>query len=144
MQTEFEVSIRLVFWGDQLDPEILTNALNLESSFCSARHKGENLKCDSNGNAIGSAKTGMLSYTFDKQFPHTRHDPGAQFLLATRTLQKVSAILGEKYAVEESELQIFVYYDVETHKGEPDFRVPNELLAELHKHQMRISVTVLP
>jgi hypothetical protein len=144
MQTEFEVSVRLIFWGDQLDPAYLAKALNLEISSCTARHKGDVLKRDGNGDVVGSAKTGMLSCPLDKQLPQARHDPDAQFQFATTTLQKIQGTLGERYSVEKAELQIFVYYDVEKYKGEADFNVPSELLSELHKHQMRMSVTVLP
>ncbi len=143
MTTEFEISSRIVCWGDNLEPFQMVKILGLDPHFCTLRYKGEELK-RKNGSPAGSiAKTGMLTYTYDRQFPESKRDPEKQLEFVTSMLMKLPHTLYDKYEVEVAELQISLYYKNKL-PGDVEFLIPEPLLKELCRHRIQIRVTVLP
>jgi len=143
MTTAYEVSIRLGFWGDSLEPETLIRALGLSPSFCDSKVKGEVLKRP-NGTPSGSvAKTGRVIYNCDKELEKQWHSPVAQLERIADVLRPLPQSFFSSNGVEEGELQISVYYNKNV-PGEPDFFVPTDLVPLVVLHAIRIRLTVLP
>jgi len=143
VQTEFEISTRFVCWGERLDPTQLAGVLELEPSFCTTKFKGEVLKQADDNHTTSFAKTGMFTYSYDKQYPDSRRNPDVQFEFITSMLKKIPGILKDKYYIEKAEVQIFLFYETVL-PGDVDFFVPDALLLELSKHQIQLRITVLP
>lgn len=141
MTTEYEFAVLLVFWGDKLDWQQLANDLQLSVR----RHRTMNEPLTRpDGTESGSvAKTGMLTCECSARASDLRRDPEAQLLVAVEALRRLTKPLGATYGVDESELQMNVYYD-EKVSGEPDFMFPLELIDLLALHRMKLGVTVLP
>ncbi len=79
MSTEFKVSTKIIFWGDQLNPASLLDEMRLDPEFCRQRVFGEEI-LRKNGKKTGSfAKTSLLSFTYDYQFPDDSRNPEKQF-----------------------------------------------------------------
>ena len=129
MPTEFEFSARFVCWGDQLEPLVLADAMGIDVSLCTARLKGD-LLGDNDKHAASYAKTGMLTYSPDKNNKSKSHDPIGQLEDIAGALDKASGSLGDKFNVEKSELQIFIFYGAVL-PGEPEFIISNDLLMKL-------------
>lgn len=143
MQTEFEVSVRLIFWGDDLEPVKLAKLLDLNPEFCTLISKGEIIKKSDNGSGNTYAKTGMLTYTCNRQYQEYRHDPEKQLDFIKTIVTKIPVGVIDTCHIEQSQLQIFIFY--ENHlPGEANFLLPYELMSDLCKHNIKISLTVLP
>jgi len=143
MLTEYEVSSRLIFWGDNLDPVGIHKVFELDPSICVLRIKGDVIKEANSDRKASYAKTGMFSYRYDNQHPNSRHNPEEQFNFITNRLNLLPEKFDEMYKVEKAQLQLFIYYDATT-SGEADFIVPSDLMFSLCKYNIEISITVLP
>lgn len=140
MKTTYEISTRLVCWGDFLNPVDLANDLSLDQSFCSMKTKGEILA----ENKTSISKTGLLSFAYDHQFPENKHDPEKQLNYFLKILSGLNGSLHEQYKVEQAELQISQYYKNAIVEAEVDFLITNQLMVELVNHRIEIRLTVLP
>lgn len=143
MQTEYEFSARLICWGDQLVPVALVEAMGVDESLCAVRIKGELLIEGDNNHASSYAKTGMLTFTPEKQNNGKSHYPHEQLEEIAGALNKVPKTLSDSFNVEKSELQIYIFYG-STSQGEPDFLISSSLLMALTKHRIQLRITVLP
>lgn len=143
MKTEFEVSIRIACWGDSLDPFHLANNLGLNPSFCKLRRKGDELRRGDNSQTGSFAKTGLLRYTYVREFPEDKHDPKTQLNFLTDKLENLTDSLFDYFKVQAAEVQIFLFHGKKT-DGEVDFLIPEAFLKELCRHKIRIRITVLP
>jgi hypothetical protein len=113
MTTAYDTSVRLVLWGDTLQPTDVARQLKLAPSFCEARVKGEVLKRP-DGTSTGSvAKTGMLIYNCAHDLPDKRHDPEAQLGRIADVLRPLPDAFFASNGVEQTQLQMFFYYDEE-------------------------------
>jgi len=143
MNTEFELSSRLVVWGNELEPTKLAELLGIDSVAASIATKGSPL-FRSDGTPSGSvAKTGRLTVTFDKIYPDSRGDPETQLAKVAEILRSLGNPIMSLRGVEKAQLQLFFYYEVEL-AGEPDFVVPDSLIPELARHKLSFRITILP
>lgn len=141
--TEFIVSTRLVFWGDQLDPQHLAKALGLDFSLCFMVKKGDLHHNGNKNTQISREKTGKLIYEY-RRGPHpTERNPEAQLSFFSDLLTKLPADFSKKYNVDLSEFQMSIYYG-DLAPGESDFFIPCDFLARLSSYQIRFCITVLP
>lgn len=122
---------------------MLAEGMGVDATLCTVQFKGDLLMEANNEHAASYAKTGMLTYTPNKHNKGRSHNPDEQLEDIASALNKVSKTLSNKFNVEKSELQIFVFYDSTSH-GEPDFLISDSLLMQLTKHRIQIRVTVLP
>ncbi len=143
MSTEFEVSTRLIFWGDNLDPKHLASDLGLNPSFCSIVNKGDVHRRHSKNVQVSHQKTGRLSYEYCKESPNAKRNPEVQFSFFSDLLAKMPSSLSENYNVDSLELQVSIYYG-DVVPGESDFFIPHDLVIELSRHKIRLFITVLP
>ena len=143
MNTEFEASVRIRFWGDRLDIFKLTDSLTLDKEVCRLRSKGEEI-VRNNAEKTGSiAKTSFVSYTCTSEFPELIRDPQAQFSHILRKLQHINGDFPESLGVTSSELQLSLYYNNQI-EGDVDFIVPTELQVEMVKKNIGMRITALP
>lgn len=142
MTTEYEASVRLVCWGDTLQPADLAKQLKIAPAFYLARVKGEpSIKGD--GTPSGSvAKTGMLIYSSVRELADKGHDPEAQLSRIADMLRQLPNGFFTAHGVDQAQLQMFFYYERRA-AGEPDFFVPPDLLHQLTRHAIEMSVSIL-
>jgi hypothetical protein len=143
MTTAYDASIRLVLWGDALQPTDVARQLKLAPQFCETKVKGEVLKRP-DGTSTGSvAKTGMLIYNCALELPNKRHDPEAQMVRIADLLRPLPDAFFASNGVQQAQLQMFFYYE-KSAPGEPDFFVPLDLMAQAMRHAIQLSVSILP
>jgi hypothetical protein len=143
MTTEFELSSRLVVWGDALDPGTIAGFLGIDPSSASTITKGSPLLRPDGTSSGAVAKTGRLTLTFDEKYPQTRSDPELQLAKAAETLRASTDPISSLIGVEKAQMQLFFYYKVKL-TGESDFMVPELLLSELVRNRLSLSITILP
>ncbi len=141
--TEFIVSTRLVFWGDQLDPQHLAKILGLDFSLCLMFKKGDAHRKDNKNAQTSREKTGKLIYEYRREPPTAERNPEVQLSFFSDLLTKLPSDFAKKYNVDLSEFQMSIYYG-DLAPGEPDFFIPYDFLARLSSHQIRFCITVLP
>jgi hypothetical protein len=141
MQTEFEVSIRLVFWGDNLDPTGLAEILGLEAAFYEASKKGDVQHQDKVKTHY--VKTGrLIIYPHDKRSTTGGRDPDQQMAFLVGKLEKIGEV--NKFSIEQAELQISLYYGNVVRTDEVEFGISDELMKHLCKHKIKVRITALP
>lgn len=143
MTTAYDASIRLVLWGDTLEPTDMARQLKLAPQFCETKVKGEVLKRPDGTSTGSSAKTGMLIYSCAQELPNKRHDPEAQMGRIADLLRPLPDAFFASNGVEQAQLQMFFYYE-KSAPGEPDFLVPLDLIAQAMRHAIQLSVSILP
>ena len=84
-----------------------------------------------------------MSYEYINEHPASRRNPEDQIRFITKLLQRQSESLYKMFGIEAAELQVFIYYEKKI-PGEVDVLMSEQLLSELCKHHIRISITVLP
>ncbi len=141
--TEFIVSTRLIFWGDQLDPQHLAQTLDLDFSLCFMAKKGDLHRKDNKKDQTSREKTGKLIYEYCKGLSTAERNPEVQLSFFSDLLTKLPSDFAKKYSVDLSEFQMSIYYG-DLAPGEPDFLIPCDFLARLSSHQIRFCITVLP
>ena len=143
MNTQYEASVRLAFWGDTLQPADLARQLKLAPQFCEVRVKGEVLRLHDGTSSGSVAKTGMLIYDHTQLLENERHDPEAELLRIAELLRPLPDAFFVSNSVEQAQLQMFFYHE-RRGAGEPDFLVPPELLALATRHAIQLRITILP
>ena len=143
ISTEFIVSTRLIFWGEQLDPQHLAKILGLDFSLCFMVKKGEVRRKDNKNAQARFEKTGKLIYEFCKGLPTAERNPEVQLSFFSNLLTKLPSGFAKEYGVDLAEFQMSIYYG-DLALGEPDFFIPGDFLARLSSHQIRFCITVLP
>lgn len=143
MPTEFVVSTRIIFWGDKLDPLQVVDELGLDRDFCWVRKKGDLVKEAESFRDASYAKTGAISYAYDRQHPESCHHPEEQFAFMGTLIGKFPEKFFANFHIEEAQLQVFVYYELKS-QGEPDFVFPASLIKGICKHRIDLRVSVLP
>jgi hypothetical protein len=143
MPTEFELSSRLVVWGDALDPRSFAERLGVDPGSAELTIKGEPLRHPDGTSNGYFAKTGRFILDFAKEYPERRNDPEFQLDAVAETLQSSADPISSLPGVDKAQLQLSFYYKVES-KGKPDFLVPESLLAELVRNRLSLNVLILP
>jgi len=138
MSTEFEASVRLMLWGDQIDLPRIIAALGVDESCVS----GKSTKISSRRKQA-EVDTAAFEYCCDRQFPNYRREPDSQLKFLAEKLSGANETSFTDCKIEYGELQIFIYYE-EKQDGHSDFYVPDDLLFQLHKHSIHMRITILP
>ena len=142
MQTCYEISTRLIFWGDELEHQQLSGIMELDASSMKVERKGERIQRSSSGTSR-TAKTGLMSASFKNA--DNCFDPVAQLNVVSDKLDSLSMETLRDCGVEKGELQVSLYYEKENPcDAERDFLVPERLNLALAKTGIRLRVTVMP
>jgi hypothetical protein len=143
MTTEYEASVRLVFWGDLLKPEEMLRELKLTPAFCETKIKGDALTRPDGTSTGSAAKTGRLIYFCVEELPDERHNPETQLAKIAELLSPLPDRFFQSHGVEDAQIQMFFYYEKKA-PGEPDFLMPPALVLQAARHAIRLSMSIMP
>jgi len=142
LQTCYEISTRLILWGDELEHQQLSAIMELDAASVNTERKGERIQRSSSGTSR-TAKTGLMSVSFKNA--DNCFDPVAQLNIVSDRLDGLSMETLRHSGVEKGELQVSLYYEKENPSdAERDFLVPDRLNLALAKTGIRLRVTVMP
>lgn len=140
MDTEFEVSSRLVFWGDALEPERICHLMAIDPSHCEMIKKGEPVLLNDGSSSGSFAKTGRWMYRCDDEYPEWRRDPDRQLGRMEDALRRVPTPFSD---VESAQLQLKIRYRNAV-RGEPSFVLSPTLVSALSLHKISLRIAALP